>query len=91
MIKVFLIVLGISALCAVVFFALWKTTKEKLKRAEHDLNAVVDTNHVLIQQIEKMQKENKIKSDNREKADEKIESLHTGDTVDNAISSLSKH
>lgn len=90
MTKFFLITVGVLLLAAVVFFFLWRTSAEKRKETKatldkvtRQLNKQIDANSRLEQTIETLRK-------NREDADEKIDSLHNGDSVSNAIDELSK-
>lgn len=90
MTKFFLITIGVLILAAVVFFFLWRTSAEKRKETKamldkvtRQLNKQIDANSRLEQTIETLRK-------NREEADEKIDSLHNGDSVSNAIDELSK-
>lgn len=90
MTKFFLITVGVLLLAAVVFFFLWrisaekrKETKATLDKVTRQLNKQIDANSRLEQTIETLRK-------NREDADEKIDSLHNGDSVSNAIDELSK-
>lgn len=90
MTKLFLITVGVLLLAAVVFFFLWRTSAEKRKETKatldkvtRQLNKQIDANSRLEQTIETLRK-------NREDADEKIDSLHNGDSVSNAIDELSK-
>lgn len=87
--KVLLIIALINLLVAVVFWALWKYTKGKLKQTKDSLNTALDANYSLTLQLENLKLQSKIKSDNRKEANEKINALHNGDAVDNAINGLS--
>ena len=91
MIKVLLIVCGIFLLCAIVFFFLWrlslnknKTQKKRIDDLTIQLEAAETTNTILEQTI-------KILKKNREAADEKIDGLHNGDSVSNALNELSNN
>lgn len=76
---------------SVLFFMLWKTTKSVLKTTEHDLNVCTRKYEELLLMFKRVEAESKIKSENRKEADEKVNALHTGDSVANAINGLSKH
>lgn len=70
-------------------FCLYKAEKKKLQKAEKINEEVVKTNHALMEQIKLLQTESSVKTKNRNKANEKIDELHKGDAVDNALNSLS--
>ncbi len=89
--KVLLIISLVNLLIAIIFWGLWRITNSKLKAVQHNVDAIVDTNHALMKELENARFQLKIKSDNRKEADEKINALHTGDAVDNAINGLSNN
>lgn len=57
------------------------------KQAEANEEAINSLNMV----IDRMKAEAVIKSENRKEADEKVEKLHHGDALDNALNGLHKH
>ena len=90
MTKFFLIVCGILLAFVAVFFFLWrlgvakrKSQKETIDKLVKQLSDLRETNCKLEQMID-------ILKQNREKADEKIDNLHSGDSVSNALDELRK-
>lgn len=90
MIKFFLIVCGILILCVVIFFFLWRLSANQNKQKEEIIyklsKQICDVNKANAQ----LEQTINILKKNRRKADEKIDNLHNGDSVDNAIDELSK-
>lgn len=60
----------------------------RVKQFKTLLNDEIRLNNNLHAEIKKLVDMDKIKSDNRKEADEKINELHSGDSVDNAINVL---
>ena len=58
---------------------------------ESELETALESNKILMEQLSKLREELRIKNENRKKADEKINALHSGDVIANAINGLSKH
>ncbi len=77
------------ALFSLIFLILIKYTRDKLKETKKSLDSAIEKKYELTLQVENFKLAEKIKSDNRKEADEKINALHNGDAVDNAISGLS--
>ena len=73
------------------FFAMWRYTKLEERELRKSLEYYLKKYEEQEFFIKTLKEELKIKSENRKKADEKINALHTGDAVDNAINGLSKH
>lgn len=90
-IKLLLIVCGVFLFAALIFFFLWrlsvgkrKSQKETIDKLVQQINEAKQTNSELEYTISVLKK-------NREKADEKIEELHNGDALANALDGLHKH
>lgn len=81
----------ISLSLAVIFYVLFKNTSDELEETKHVIDEVISTNHILMKQIDNLHREERIKSDNKKVENEKINNLHDGDTVANAVAKLSKH
>ena len=83
---VFVLILMIAVIiCAFVIKSL-KQSKCLLE----GMNAALEYERdFYFKQIKKLTTAEKITSDNRRESDEKIESLHSGDAVDNALAGLS--
>ncbi len=90
MIYMFIVLLFISFSFSVIFYVLFKNTSDELEETKHVMNEIINTNHVLMQQLDSLHKEEKIKADNKKVENEKINNLHDGDTVANVITVLSK-
>lgn len=75
----------------IFFFLMWRIARIEKKQTEEEFNRFVDKYEEMEKTISLLQSELRIKSENRKKADEKIEALHNGNVVDNAINGLSKH
>ena len=83
---VFVLILIIAVIiCAFVI--------KSLKQSKHlleSMNAALEYERdFYFKQIKKLTQAEKITSDNRRESDEKIESLHSGDAVGNALAGLS--
>lgn len=90
-IKLLLIVCAVFLFAALIFFFLWrlsvgkrKSQKETIDKLVQQINEAKQTNSELEYTISVLKK-------NREKADEKIEELHNGDALANALDGLHKH
>ena len=90
-IKLLLVVCAVFLFAALVFFFLWrlsvgkrKSQKETIDKLVQQINEAKQTNSELEYTISVLKK-------NREKADEKIEELHNGDALANALDGLHKH
>ena len=89
--NVYLIVIGIFIISNVVMYFVYQHTAAKLSVSEMkniEYERIVSD---LKRENTKLREEMKIKSKNEEEANEKIDSLHNGDTVSNAINGLCKH
>lgn len=90
MTKCFLIVIAVLFVVSMVFFFLWrlsvakrKSQKDTIVRLSGQLKNLRESNCRLEQTIDVLKK-------NREKADERIDGLHDGDSVSNALDELCK-
>ncbi|MBR1637936.1 MAG: hypothetical protein IJ688_00955 [Treponema sp.] len=90
-IKLLLIVGAIFLFAALIFFFLWrlsvgkrKSQKETIDKLVQQINEAKRTNSELEYTISVLKK-------NREKANEKINDLHNGDVLGNALDRLHKH
>ena len=90
-IKLLLIVCAVFLFAALIFFFLWrisvgkrKSQKETIDKLEQQINEAKQTNSELEYTISVLKK-------NREKANEKINDLHNGDVLGNALDRLHKH
>jgi len=90
MIKFFLILTAV--LCAVImtFFFLWRSEKTKRKETQGKLESTNKELARAIAEQAKLESTIQILKKNRRKADEKINNLHDGDAVNNALDELRK-
>lgn len=63
---------------------------KKYKKVKAEYNDILEKHKGLLEEFQKLLEVNKIKDANKEKADEKINNLHNGNAVDNAINILRK-
>jgi len=91
MTKVFLIIIAVLFVAVVVLFLLWKLSKSENKRVKDELAVTKNQLEIAVKQVKKIEETMDIVNHNRKETDEKIDALHSGDTVDNALSELSKH
>ena len=89
--NIVLVIIGCLLLIIIGLYIAFKTVSEKLtlanlKNAEYEytLETLENENAALL-------KGTKLIADNERKANEKIEALHSGDSIANAINGLSKH
>lgn len=75
----------------VVDFLIIYFQKKNIQKMRRELETVKDDNIDLQNENFALKNELKFFADNRRKADEKIEKLHSGNTLDNAIEQLCKH
>ncbi|MBO7583102.1 MAG: hypothetical protein J6T20_04870 [Treponema sp.] len=87
-VKILLIATLVLTSCTAIFFFLWRSEKAKLKEkdaelklAEKELNETIASNIKLESTISILKK-------NRSESDEKINSLHSGNSTANALSEL---
>lgn len=68
----------ILVITASVFCVLWKIEQKIRKDTQKDLTDSIENNKVLMEQLNKLHEELRIKNKNREEADAKINALHSG-------------
>ena len=91
MTKVFLIIIAVLFVAVVVLFLLWKLSKSENKRVKDELAVTKNQLETAVKQVKKIEETLDIVNHNRKETDEKIDALHTGDSVANALDELSKH
>ena len=91
MVKVGLIAVGILIFVAFVFFFLWRNCRRQKKELKEKLDFVLKQFYEVRDENIRFQLASKTVSKNRREADEKIDELHNGDSVANAIDGLCKH
>lgn len=91
MTKVFLIIIAILFVAVVVLFLMWKLSKSENKRVKDELAVTKNQLESAVSQMKKFEETLEIVNHNRKESDEKIDALHTGDSVANALNELSKH
>lgn len=62
----------------------------KNRKLKDRLDRALCANRSLSEKVERLRKESAVKSSNRRESDEKVDALHDGDSVGNAIAGLSK-
>ena len=87
LIGVIVVLVGLAG----ISFIMWRVTEKQRVELEKEFDVALTDNKELLNHLSTLKEELRIKNENRKKADEKIENLHNGDTVSNAINSLSKH
>lgn len=90
MIKFFLILTAGMSVAILLLFFLWRSAKTKQKETEAKLNSANRELAKAIAEQAKLESTIQILKKNRKEADEKINNLHNGDSVDNAINILRK-
>ena len=91
MIKFFLILTAVLFIGILLLFLLWRSEKTKRKETQVKLES---TNRELARAIAeqaKLESTIQILRKNRNEADEKINNLHDGDALGNALNGLYKH
>lgn len=90
MTKFFLIAIIILILVCAVFFLLWRLSVKGKKAVQEKLSATQKAlNEAIIHQAE-LESTINILNSNRKEADEKVNNLHSGDSVGNALNELRK-
>lgn len=74
LIGVIVVLVGLSG----VSFIMWRITDKQRVELETQLDTAVKNNKVLMEQLNKLHEELRIKSENRKEADEKVNALHNG-------------
>lgn len=85
-----LIAIGCLVLIDVILYIAFKTVSERLDVARLKNSEYEYTIRSLKEENSKLKEEMKITAKNRREANEKIDSLHNGDSVSNAINGLCK-
>ena len=91
MIKFFLILTSVLFVGILLLFFLWRSEKTKRKETQGKLES---TNKELARAMEehaKLESTIQMMKKNRKETDEKINNLHNGDTLGNALDGLHKH
>ena len=91
MTKVFLIIIAVLLVAVAVLFLLWKLSKSENKRVKDELAVTKNQLETAVKQAKKFEGTLEIMNENRKETDEKIDALHSGDSVGNALDELSKH
>ena len=91
MIKFFLILTAVLFVWILLLFFLWRSEKTKRKEMQGKLESTNKELARAIAEQAKLESTIQIIKKNREKADEKIEELHNGDALANALDGLHKH
>lgn len=91
MTKIFLIIIAVLFVALVVLFLLWRLSKSENKRVKDELAVTKNQLETAVKQVKKIEETLEIVNHNRKETDEKIDALHSGDTVGNALAELSKH
>lgn len=78
----------VLVIVAVVFILLWNHGRKKIKEQKETIDKLGDQLTSAIAEINKLQSAISAYNKNRKEADEKIDALHDGDAVDNAINVL---
>lgn len=90
-IKILLAVCAVLVfLCAALAF-LYAVEKKRRKKSDADKEAWKDSCNRMTRRVELLEGELRIKGRNREEADARIENIHNGDSVANALDVLRKH
>lgn len=90
MTKFFLIVIAVLFLVCIVIFFLWRICAAKTKSQKATIDKLIGNLKELRESNCKLEQTIDILKNNREKADEKIDDLHNGDSVGNALNELHK-
>lgn len=90
MTKFFLITILVLVIAVFVLFLLWRSSVSKRKRTKETLDKVTrQLNEAIVQQA-KLESTISILQKNRKEADEKVNGLHNGDSLGNALDELRK-
>lgn len=90
-IKLLLIVCAVFLFAALIFFFLWRLSVGKRKSQKETIDKLVQQINEAKQTYSELEYTISVLKKNREKADEKIEELHNGDALANALDGLHKH
>ena len=90
MIKLFLILTAVLFVWILLLFFLWRSEKTKRKEIKSKLESTNKELARAIAEQAKLESTIQILRKNRQEADEKINNLHNGDTLGNALDGLHK-
>lgn len=91
MIKFFLILTTVLFVGILLLFFLWRSEKTKQKETQGKLESTNKELARAIAEQAKLESTIQILRKNRKEADEKINNLHDGDALGNALNGLHKH
>ena len=91
MIKFFLILTTVLFVWILLLFFLWRSEKTKRKEIQGKLESTNKELARAIAEQAKLESTIQILRKNRKEADEKINNLHDGDALGNALNGLHKH
>ena len=91
MIKFFLILTAVIFVGILLLFFLWRSEKIKRKETQGKLESTNKELARAIAEQAKLESTIQILRKNRKEADEKINNLHDGDALGNALNGLHKH
>ena len=91
MIKFFLILTAVLFVGILLLFFLWRSEKIKRKETQGKLESANKELARAIAEQAKLESTIQILRKNRKEADEKINNLHDGDALGNALNGLHKH
>ena len=91
MIKFFLILTAVLFIGILLLFFLWRSEKTKRKEIKGKLESTNKELARAIAEQAKLESTIQILRKNRKEADEKINNLHDGDALGNALNGLHKH
>lgn len=86
--KALAIISGVSFLIIMILVFVMIILRNKIKRLQADIDTVVNANNNLHEAIVKLSAADEIKQKNRSEANEKIKSLDSGNSIDNALDVL---
>jgi hypothetical protein len=89
MIKVLFVVIGVLVYAVVTCIFIIKNQRQSARTLQCKNLALEHERDTYAQQVQRLTKAGKIAVDNRRESDAKVESLHNGDAVDNALHGLS--
>lgn len=90
MIKAFLIITVAVTVAAAFFFFMWRLTAGRQKKTKEALGKATEQLKEAALQQAKLESTISILQQNRKEADEKVDDLHSGDSLGNALSELHK-
>ena len=86
--KFFLILSVVLILIVIILILIIIKQNRKIKTQSESIKSIILVNKNLHYEIERLNNVDKIKSDNRRETNEKLDELHNGDSVNNAINVL---